>query len=475
MKSTPALVLSCVLLLTALTGCFQYGTTHNSAPGAQETDIEEIARDPNDVPLPTGRESPAEVSFQLTAKEVTARLEDGSTHTYWTYDGAVPGPMLRAREGDTITITLHNDETGLRPHSLDLHAVTGPGGGAAHLKAMPGESARISFQALQPGLFVYHCATGNAAMHVAKGMYGLILIEPSQPLDAMDGLDPLQNLLSGSLSEAPLQSLLPPVDREFYVMQGELYSDLDPGTNGHHFYDHERALAEDPTHIVFNGRPGALHEPGLRLEAQTGERLRIHFGVGGPGLTSSFHVIGGIFDRVHMEGGFPANHHVQTTLVPAGGATIVDLRFDVPGTYVLVDHSLNRIHKGASALLVVTGDQKEGIYEPAGHDHDHDYRHDHDHKGPDSPLLQPWQSYSHRFDASGNYRYHCHPHPWQTGSIEVQDDEGSGTTHHVTIHDGPTRDDFRYEPAALVIERGDTVVWTNHGPDAHTVSTGEAH
>lgn len=297
--------------------------------------VDDIARDPNEVPPPITRTEPAEVDIALTAKEVISQMAPGVYFNYWTFDGKVPGPMLRVREGDTVHLTLHNDQTSLHHHSIDLHAVTGPGGGAAATMVAPGESKTITFKALHPGLFVYHCAYPNVANHMAHGMYGLILVEPAAGL--------------------------PKVDKEFYVMQGEFYTAGALGRQGLQVDDTQAMLDGKPQYIVFNGRTGALAD---NLQAQTGETVRMYFGNGGVNLISSFHAIGEVFDRVFREGDLvsaPAQS-VQTTLVPAGGAAVVDFDLNVPGNYVLVDHALARLDRGAWGVLKVSGDPAPDIY-----------------------------------------------------------------------------------------------------------------
>lgn len=307
--------------------------------------VSDIARDPADVPPPTRRTEPARVSIELTAKEVIAEMVPGVTLNYWTYDGTVPGPMLRVREGDTVELTLRNDETSLHHHSIDLHAVTGPGGGAAATNVAPGESKTVTFKALHPGLFVYHCAHPNVGNHMAHGMYGLILIEPAEGL--------------------------PPVDREFYVMQGEFYTSGGLGRQGLQLFDAQAMLDGKPQYVVFNGRAGALADT---MNANVGETVRVFVGNGGVNLISSFHVIGEIFDRVFREGDLVSDpaRSVQTTLIPAGGATVVDFDLNYPGNYVLVDHALARMDRGAWGLLHVDGEADRNIFDgtiESGHGH----------------------------------------------------------------------------------------------------------
>ncbi len=298
--------------------------------------VADIARDPSDIPPPITRAIPSAVSIDITAKEVMAEMAPGVTFNYWTFDGTVPGPFLRVREGDTVTLTLHNDKTSLHHHSIDLHAVTGPGGGAAATIAAPGESKTITFKALNPGVFVYHCAHPNVANHMAHGMYGLILVEPKEGLSK--------------------------VDKEFYVMQGEFYSSGALGRRGLQLFDAQAMLDGKPQYIVFNGRTGGLAD---HLNAAVGETVRLYVGNGGVNLISSFHVIGEIFDRVYREGDLvsPPARSVQTTLIPAGGAAAVDFKLEYPGNYVLVDHALSRLDRGAWGVLRVAGEADKNIFD----------------------------------------------------------------------------------------------------------------
>lgn len=309
---------------------------------ARPADVAEIGRSAFDVPPPIARGEPAHVTFNLTSREVVAEVADGRTYTYWTFDGTVPGPMLRVRVGDTVTVNHHNPANNSHVHNIDFHAVTGPGGGAGDLNAAPGETAAITFRVLHPGLFVYHCAAGNVLDHIAMGMYGLILVEPEEGL--------------------------PAVDREYYVVQSDLYSRFDGAAKGHHEYDLAAAVAEDATWVVFNGRPNSLVGEERRLTAEVGDTVRLYFGVAGPNLVSSFHVIGEHFDRVWDEADLVSlpSRSVQTTLVPAGGATVVDLLVEVPGNYKLVDHSIARVAKGALGILHVEGPGDPTVYRTGG-------------------------------------------------------------------------------------------------------------
>ncbi len=315
------------------------GASNALPPGpARAVDIFEIGRSAFDVPPPLAPGGPTHRHLELTSQEVTGTMANGTTFSYWTFNNTVPGPFLRVRQDDTVTISLTNDPNSIHGHNIDFHAVNGPGGGAGLLNAAPGETATMTFKALEPGLFVYHCAYQDPPLHIAHGMYGLILVEPPAGL--------------------------PPVDREYYVMQGDFYSPHSATDKGHHEHNNARALSEDPTFVVFNGRMGSLQDPDRRLQADVGDRVRIFVGNGGPGLVSSFHIIGEIFEQVYTQGSLttPPLEHVQTTLVPAGGAVVVEFEVEVPGDYLLVDHSLFRIHKGALGIMHVDGDDDPDTY-----------------------------------------------------------------------------------------------------------------
>lgn len=312
-----------------------------------------IAYAPN-VPPPITRRKPAVVRVHLDAVDSTIELAPGMKYVAWTFNGHVPGPMIRARVGDTLEVTVTNhDKLGML-HSIDFHAVVFPAGGARATEVAPGKSVTARFPLRHPGLFVYHCGTPPVPDHIANGMYGVILVEP--------------------------EAGLPPVDHEYYVMQSEFYAGplTFQGAKGWQAYyglstatprilsgiltpepymltyDRDAALAELPTFVVFNGSYTALRPP-HELTAKTGETVRIYFGDIGPNLDASFHTIGEIFTRVWRNGGLvdPPSHGLQTVLVPAGGAVITDMVTGPPGDYSLVDHSIFRVLKGAFGVLRV--------------------------------------------------------------------------------------------------------------------------
>jgi nitrite reductase (NO-forming) len=329
------------------------GCSRASEPAATETvQGEEVAvlTDAPNVPPPITRTHPTKIIVNLEVLEVVKPLSDGVNYTFWTFGGSVPGKFIRVREGDEVEFNLNNHPSSRMPHNIDLHAVTGPGGGAAASLTAPGHASKFSFKAINPGLYVYHCATAPVGMHVANGMYGLILVEP--------------------------KAGLPRVDREYYVMQSEFYTSGKYGEAGLQPFSMEKAVEEDADYVVFNGSVGAMTGDNA-LKAATGETVRLYLGNGGPNLVSSFHVIGEIFDRVLHEGGTGmVNNNVQTTLIPAGGSTVVEFKLEVPGTFIMVDHSIFRaFNKGALAMInvegpantvVYSGKQADEIYQPEG-------------------------------------------------------------------------------------------------------------
>ena len=291
---------------------------------------------PPHVPKPVGNRTAMKLKLNMEIKEQEGTMTDGVKYTYWTFGGSVPGSFIRTRVGDEVEFHLKNHPDNKLPHNIDLHAVTGPGGGATSSLVAPGHEKVFSFKVINPGLYVYHCATAPVGMHIANGMYGLILVEP--------------------------EGGLPPVDKEYYVMQGDFYTQGEYGAKGLQPFDMNKAVKETPDYVVFNGKVGALTNGG-ELTAKVGETVRLFVGNGGPNLVSSFHVIGEIFDSVHIEGGSTINKNVQTTLIPAGGAAIVDFKVETPGTFILVDHSIFRaFNKGALGMLKVEGKENKNIY-----------------------------------------------------------------------------------------------------------------
>jgi nitrite reductase (NO-forming) len=343
-RSTLVRPIALALLFSLVVGCGQAppaggaaATTPAQAP-PKPLEVPNVVRDPADVPAPIRRTVPTTVEITLTVKEVVSELSDSVTYGFWTFDGTVPGPMLRVMEGDQVKLTLVNPATSKVPHNIDLHAVNGPGGGAPVTNVSPGETKTFSFTALKPGAYIYHCAYSPPYYHISQGMYGVIVVEP--------------------------RGGLPAVDREFYVVQGDWYTAGANGAKGHQEFSLDKAMAEHPEYITFNGHTAALTKI-HPLQAKVGEHVRLFFGDGGPNIGSNFHMIGEIFDKVYN--GSPATYtaNEETWYVPPGAASIFELKLDVPGNYLLVDHALWRVAKGAAGVLTASGAHDDRIYSPA--------------------------------------------------------------------------------------------------------------
>lgn len=338
------------------------------------------------VPPPITRNHSAKVIVNLETSEGVAELSKGVQYVFWRFGDSVPGPMIRVREGDYIELNFSNHPKSKLPHNIDLHAVTGQGGGAEATFTLPGKTSKMNFRAMKPGLYVYHCATAPVGMHIANGMYGLILVQPKEGFE--------------------------PVDKEFYIMQSEFYTKGKYNDKGLQPFSLEKALQENPDYVVFNGSVGALTGKNA-LKAKTGETIRMYVGVGGPNLSSSFHVIGEIFDKVYVDAGTKIiQENVQTTLIPSGGSTIVEFKVDVPATYVLVDHAIFRaFNKGAIGQLIVEGEHDETIiteklsttdYKPSVEEKKED------NKKPDVSLIQ--KSLKEQMNAGAKiYELNCLP------------------------------------------------------------------
>lgn len=344
MKSFKRKIILSLLLIAGVSSCSK--NTQDSDLALNTINAEEIKTDgtvevmelpaPPYVQSPVGDRAAKKVVVNLEVIEEVGELANGVEYNFWTFNGTVPGTFIRARVGDEIELHLKNRDDSNFPHNIDLHAVNGPGGGAEATFVAPGKEAVFTFKALHAGLYVYHCAAAPVGMHIANGMYGLILIEP--------------------------EGGLPPVDKEFYIMQGDFYTKGAYGEKGLQEFDINKAIAEQPDYVVFNGNTGALMGDN-ELQVKVGETVRLFVGNGGPNLTSSFHVIGEIFDKVYTEGGTTIMENVQTTSIPAGGAAIVEFKADVPGDYVLVDHAIFRaFHKGALGKIKVSGEENPNIF-----------------------------------------------------------------------------------------------------------------
>ncbi|HEX2530874.1 MAG TPA: copper-containing nitrite reductase [Burkholderiaceae bacterium] len=328
-----ALAVSCSAALAAKTVPGKQAGDFGPPRGAP---IQAVLTSPPNVPPPIRRNYPAKVIVNLEVVEKEMKISEGVNYTFWTFGGTVPGSFIRVRQGDTIEFHLKNHPDNKMPHNIDLHAVTGPGGGAESSFTAPGHESQFTFKALNEGVYIYHCATAPVGMHIANGMYGMILVEPPEGL--------------------------PPVDREYYVMQGDFYTTGKYRAKGLQPFDMEKAIDEKPTYVLFNGAENALTGD-KALPAKVGEKIRLFIGNGGPNMVSSFHMIGAIFDKVRMEGGTHYQENVQTTLIPAGGAVMVEFQARVPGSYAMVDHSIFRaFNKGALAMMKVDGEEVKTVF-----------------------------------------------------------------------------------------------------------------
>ena len=310
-------------------------TAEADVPVDQLPVIDAVMTHAPEVPPPVNRDHAALVKVKMETIEKTMKMADGVDYTYWTFNGDVPGQMIRVREGDTVEVEFSNNPNSTVPHNVDFHASTGSGGGAAATFTAPGRTSTFRWKALQAGLYIYHCAVAPVGMHIGNGMYGLVLVEPKEGL--------------------------PKVDKEFYIVQGDFYTKGKYGEPGLQPFDMDKAIREDADYVVFNGHVGAIAGDNA-LKAKVGETVRMYVGNGGPNLVSSFHVIGEIFDKVYVEGGKLINENVQSTLIPAGGAAIIEFKVDIPGSFTIVDHSIFRaFNKGALGQLVVEGEDQPEI------------------------------------------------------------------------------------------------------------------
>lgn len=330
--SAVKLIVSIFFLIIATATLTAREISRSGHPEKVPAKIADIVRDPSDVPPSVGKRQPGVVHLTLTAEEVVGTLDPtaGTTYHYWTFNGKVPGPMIRVRQGDMVEVTLRNAADSHMAHSVDFHAALGPGGGAAFTQAIPGQAKTFTFQATTPGLFVYHCGTPMIAEHIANGMYGLILVEPD-----------------GGLAT---------VDHEYYVMQGEIYTAASKGKAGLQQFSDAKLLAETPDYFVFNGAVDALTKA-HPMQAKVGETVRVFFGDAGPNDTSSLHIVGEIFTRDYLLGSLtsPALSSVQTASVPPGATAVLEFKASVPGQFAMMDHAMARMAKGLMATFEITG------------------------------------------------------------------------------------------------------------------------
>ncbi|WP_435183713.1 copper-containing nitrite reductase [Halobellus sp. EA9] len=307
------------------------------------TDVDRVAADPGDIPDPISRSEPKHHDVTLTVEEVTAEIEEGVTFSFMTFDGQIPGPMIRVRQGDTVSLTMENPPENSMGHNVDLHAVYGTGGGNVATTAAPGKENSMEFKAMYPGAYIYHCAVANLDYHISSGMFGMIVVEPKEGL--------------------------PEVDREFYLGQHEIYTDKAVGETGHHGFSMENMANEQPTYVVFNGEkyPFTPDKYGT-MKAQQGERVRVFLVDGGPNYSSNFHPIGNVWSKGYRDGSLepPIEKHLQTAKVPPGSCFVGEIETPVPERIKLVDHALSRVaRRGLLAEIDVEGDERPEVFDPS--------------------------------------------------------------------------------------------------------------
>jgi len=257
---------------------------------------------------------------RLEMHHVTVTVAPGVRYAAWTFGGRVPGPPLHVGQGDTVDFTLLNRAN--IPHSMDFHAAEiAPS--KYYVNILPGDSLHYRFVARVPGAFMYHCGTAPVAMHIANGMYGALVVDPATAQ---------------------------PKAKEFVLVQSEFYFASSLGADGAHTLDWGKLLGLAPDHVVFNGRASQYAEH--PLDVAPGELVRLYVVNAGPNRISSFHVVGGIFERVFQDG----SHAdpllgVQTVAVPVGGGSIFEVRLREPGDYPFVSHAFADATKGAVGVL----------------------------------------------------------------------------------------------------------------------------
>lgn len=408
--------------LASIAGCNAPSAERPPTQTPPQIDVDRIAADPTDVPPPVTWDEPREHEIAMETVELTAEVDSGKVFEYMTFDGQVPGPMVRVRRGDRIQFQLSNPDASEYPHNMDFHAVYGPGGGAEATTITPGQSAEIEFTAMYPGVHIYHCAVPNFDHHISAGMFGAILVEPE------DGL--------------------PEVDRELYFGQHEIYTQDSEENTNHAAFDFDAMSREEPTYVVFNGKPYAFtdNEYGP-IQVETDERIRIYFANGGPNLTSSWHAIGNVWSRLYRDGDLVSEpaQYVETTAVPPGSVAAAEIETPVPGPIRLVDHAASRLTKrGALGIIEVMGEERPDIFD--GGEGGGDYGGGDDAQNDFDGWFEDVDNYTGVVDKTGENR-----------SRVAVGTQGNGGF-------------FAFEPAAIEVNAGTTVVWEWTGQGgAHNV------
>ncbi|MEN1967300.1 multicopper oxidase domain-containing protein [Lentibacillus sp. N15] len=324
-------VLAGLLLLfgTFMSACGTAGTQANEPPAnhvnqdkQDEAVIENVGPhegiNQEPVPIKTERVGDHEVNIEMTAQVTDVEIDKGKIYKAWTFNGTVPGPVVRVKEGDTLNFTLNNMDPEV-PHSVDFHSVyAAPSEDYADVK--PNEKGTFSYEVGSPGVYMYHCGTDPVLQHIANGMYGTMIVEPKDGYPTDDA-----------------------IDKEITVVQSEFYKDG----------DHEEMLNGQPEYVVFNGSTPAMKDE--TIEAKVGDTIRINFLDVGPNEVSSFHVIGSQLETVYIDGD-PRNvvQGLQTSMVPVSGSIVAEFTVKKPGTYKFVTHAFDHVTKGAAGIIEVT-------------------------------------------------------------------------------------------------------------------------
>jgi nitrite reductase (NO-forming) len=322
-------MLGVLALLVMLIGGLQSAfNVRAPSPGAAAAAVSPLALAYNE-PIATARDAHLppligtgnSVDVHLVVTDKSVAIANGVDYQAWTYNGTVPGPVIHVRQGQTVNVTLTNH--GTMKHSIDFHAAeTEPD--LNYIDIDPNKSLKFSFVANVPGAFVYHCETQPILLHVANGMYGVLIVDPATPL--------------------------PPADESYVILQSEWYTQQ---ASGHLMTaNYERMMAERPDEVVFNGV--AFQYRDRPLVAIAGDRVRIYLVDAGPNLWTSFHVIGSMFDKIYPDGDAAhALSNVSTYTVGPGAGAILDVVIPKPGKYAFVDHDMAHLMVGAVGILEV--------------------------------------------------------------------------------------------------------------------------
>lgn len=314
--------------LYTIVGDLGLSADSDTADSAEQVEPAQVNQPPVE---PVIRRDGKDVYIEMTTQVTNVEISKGLTYNAWTFNGTVPGPVIRVKQGDQLHLTLKNLDPSLA-HSMDFHAVHAAPS-AKFIDVMPGETGSFSYPANNPGVFMYHCGTKPVLAHIANGMYGTIIVEPT------DGYPTDKE-----------------IDRSYILVQSEFYKE----------HDFEDMQDGEPSYVVFNGNDyGLMEKPFL---AKVGDKVRFYVSNAGPNEVSSFHIVGTMFDTVYMDGN-PRNvqYGMQTVMLPASGGAVVEVTVTEEGDYPIVTHQFNHASKGAVGILRVTKDGQDNGMAAMGH------------------------------------------------------------------------------------------------------------